>query len=596
MAQVVPQTLPEQTEPAAQARPHAPQLALSLRVSTSQPLAGFRSQSRKPVAQAATAHAPATHVEVALDSAQTRPQAPQFATLVPRSISQPLPAVPSQSPKPPVHRTTVHAPDAQPLAATRASAQTVPHAPQLAGSLAVLAQNVAGAVPQVRSGAAQVVPQMPPEHTRPAAQAVVHAPQLALSVRVLTSQPSDGLALQSAKPAAHVTRVQTPALQAEVALGSAQVRPHAPQLAIVVWVLVSQPLAAVPSQSPKPAAHPTTVQTPAAQPPAATFGSAQTAPHPPQCAGLFAVLAQKAAGADPQVARGEAQVVLHAPPEQTEPAAQARPQAPQLVLSERVSTSQPSAGLVLQSAKPAVQAVIAHVPAVQADTALARTHARPHAPQLVALALRSVSQPLSAAPSQSPKPPAHRTTVQAPAAQPLAVTWDSAQTVPHAPQLAGSMAALAQNAPAPAPQVRRGEAQVAPHPPPEQTWPARQAVPQAPQLALSVRVSTSQPLAGSRSQSAKPAAQAATTHAPAVQAEVALGRAHTRPHAPQLVASALSSVSHPSVAAPSQSPKPPAQRTTVHAPVAQPWAAAWASAQTVPHAPQLAGSMAALAQ
>ena len=97
-----------------------------------------------------------------------------------------------------MQRTTVHAPPAQPLAATLARAHTAPHAPQWAGSLAVLAQKVDGAVPQVRRGAAQVVPQTPAEHTRPAAQAAPQAPQLALSVRVLTSQPSAGLALQSA--------------------------------------------------------------------------------------------------------------------------------------------------------------------------------------------------------------------------------------------------------------------------------------------------------------------------------------------------------------------------------------------------------------
>ena len=97
-----------------------------------------------------------------------------------------------------MQRTTVHAPPAQPLAATLARAHTAPHAPQWAGSLAVLAQKVDGAAPQVRRGAAQVVPQTPAEHTRPAAQAAPQAPQLALSVRVLTSQPSAGLALQSA--------------------------------------------------------------------------------------------------------------------------------------------------------------------------------------------------------------------------------------------------------------------------------------------------------------------------------------------------------------------------------------------------------------
>ena len=80
-----------------------------MRVSTSQPLAAIRSQSRKPAAQAAIAHAPAAQVVVALGSAHARPHAPQLAALVVRSASQPLAAEPSQSPNPPAQRTTVHA-------------------------------------------------------------------------------------------------------------------------------------------------------------------------------------------------------------------------------------------------------------------------------------------------------------------------------------------------------------------------------------------------------------------------------------------------------------------------------------------------------
>ncbi len=144
----------------------------------------------------------------------------------------------------------MHAPEAHPLAATCERAQTVPQAPQWAGSMAVLAQKAEAPVPQVRRGEAQVAPQVPPEHTRPAAQAVPHAPQLALSERVSTSQPSEGLALQSAKPAAQATSEQPPAAQVAVALGRAQARPQAPQLVRVVWTLVSQPLEAAPSQSP----------------------------------------------------------------------------------------------------------------------------------------------------------------------------------------------------------------------------------------------------------------------------------------------------------------------------------------------------------
>jgi len=59
--------------------------------------------------------------------------------------------------------------------------------------------------------------------------------------------------------------------------------------------------------------------------------------------------------------------------------------------------------------------------------------------------------------------------VQAPAEQPWAEALERAQTVPQTPQLAGSMAVLAQKADEPMPQERRGDAQVVPHTPPEQT-------------------------------------------------------------------------------------------------------------------------------
>ena len=145
--------------------PQAPQLALSVPVFTSQPFTGSRSQSAKPAAQVATAQAPPAQVALAWGSAQARPQEPQLVALVWRLVSQPSLAVALQSPAPALQRTTVHAPPAQPLAAAPASAQTVPHAPQLVGSISVLAQNAVAAVPQVASGAAQVAPHAPPEHT-----------------------------------------------------------------------------------------------------------------------------------------------------------------------------------------------------------------------------------------------------------------------------------------------------------------------------------------------------------------------------------------------------------------------------------------------
>jgi hypothetical protein len=81
-----------------------------------------------------------------------------------------------------------------------------------------------------------------------AAQAPPQRPQWAALVRVSTSQPLVGTPSQSAKPALQAPTRQAPAAQAAVALGSAQVRPHAPQLATVVARLVSQPLATAPSQ------------------------------------------------------------------------------------------------------------------------------------------------------------------------------------------------------------------------------------------------------------------------------------------------------------------------------------------------------------
>src|SRR5690242_4799298 len=66
----------------------------------------------------------------------------------------------------------------------------------------------------------------------------------------------------------------------------------------------------------------------------------------------------------------------------------------------------------------------------------------------------------------------------------------------------------------------------------------QQEVPQAPQLFASVRVSTSQPFAGSPSQSAKPGLHA-KPHAPAVHVATALATVavHATPQPPQFAVS-----------------------------------------------------------
>ena len=65
------------------------------------------------------------------------------------------------------------------------------------------------------------------------------------------------------------------------------------------------------------------------------------------------------------------------------------------------STSQPSAGLPLQSAKPALHAAMVQPPLLHAARALARVHAVPQLPQLVVLEPRFASQPSAALPLQS---------------------------------------------------------------------------------------------------------------------------------------------------------------------------------------------------
>jgi hypothetical protein len=85
----------------------------------------------------------------------------------------------------------------------------------------------------------------------------------------------------------------------------------------------------------------------------------------------------------------------HAPaPLQDWPDAQAAPQLPQLFVSLLVLTSQPSAGFLLQSAKPALHDVMAQLDALHVAVALAKLHAAPHDPQFLESVCRLVQAPL----------------------------------------------------------------------------------------------------------------------------------------------------------------------------------------------------------
>jgi hypothetical protein len=99
--------------------------------------------------------------------------------------------------------------------------------------------------------------------------ALPHAPQWATLVAVLTSQPLPARPSQLPKPALQLATPQRPALHAGVALAGAQAIPQPPQWATALVVLVSQPLAALASQLPKPALQAPSEQAAARQTPAA---------------------------------------------------------------------------------------------------------------------------------------------------------------------------------------------------------------------------------------------------------------------------------------------------------------------------------------
>jgi hypothetical protein len=130
---------------------------------------------------------------------------------------------------------------------------------------------------------------MPLKQTALALQPVPQAPQLARSVRVFTSQPSLAMALQLAKPALHAPRPQVPSVQVAAALRAVHARPQAPQCEGLVRVLVSQPSAAMALQLPKPVMQ-VIPQAPAAQDAVAFIPAGQALPQRPQFMALVATL------------------------------------------------------------------------------------------------------------------------------------------------------------------------------------------------------------------------------------------------------------------------------------------------------------------
>jgi hypothetical protein len=118
------------------ALPHIPQLLMVLS-GVSQPLAAIPSQSPKPALHMAITHAPAEQPAVALASVHALPHIPQLAALVRVSTSQPLALLRSQLPKP-IWQSASHVPLSQMATALAPAGQRFPQLPQLSGSTAGL--------------------------------------------------------------------------------------------------------------------------------------------------------------------------------------------------------------------------------------------------------------------------------------------------------------------------------------------------------------------------------------------------------------------------------------------------------------------------
>jgi hypothetical protein len=245
--------------------------------------------------------------------------------------------------------------------------QEVAQFPQCA-AVSMLVRQPAAGFEQAAKPLLQLGLHVPPLQVAPEAFAVWHfvpqAPQFVGSVAVGVSQPLLLLPSQLAWFARQTGLQLAPEqLLLEVWL-SAQAKPQPPQLALLERSSVSQPLLLLPSQLLKKLC----VQTGLQLPPEQVFVALvcwHTVPQPPQLLlslanttsqPLLLLPSQFPSAPASQAGLQAANVHVLAPCG----AWQARPHVPQLLLFERKSTSQPSFGTVLQSAKFALQALSWH--------------------------------------------------------------------------------------------------------------------------------------------------------------------------------------------------------------------------------------------
>jgi len=196
------------TWPAAQERPHAPQLTASL------------ARLVHPLAQGTWVPVqPHTPITQAWPDGHARPHAPQLAALVavlthaPAHWVRPAPAGQAQLP----------------LLQNCPAPQTVPQAPQLLALLARLTQ----LPPQLVWPRTQLARQRPKVHTWPAAQALPQAPQFVVDDWVLTHTPLHSTCAGVPPPGPPVAGAQPQRPLRQVA-PPVQAMPQPPQLAASV--------------------------------------------------------------------------------------------------------------------------------------------------------------------------------------------------------------------------------------------------------------------------------------------------------------------------------------------------------------------------
>jgi hypothetical protein len=217
---IMQQAPPLQVHPLGQTTPHAPQLLVSL-LGLTQMVPAL--QQRSPPGQPVWLHGgpwqnPFTQLP---PPGQTLPQVPQLPGSVLMSASQPSLTMPSQSAKPGKQEVIWQLAERQPAVPSGTiDGQKLPQKPQLFGSALVLAQSTPQQVsPLGQPAGLQGPTQTPPEQASPAGQTFPQAPQFFGSLPVLTSQPSETLPSQSAKPITQPPRAQVPEAQSGMALG-----------------------------------------------------------------------------------------------------------------------------------------------------------------------------------------------------------------------------------------------------------------------------------------------------------------------------------------------------------------------------------------